>query len=114
MKKLNEEMQKKISSKIFHLGLTIFLFLFSISFLLILISFSPDDPSWGFQSNKTPVNIYDIYGAWLAGFVIREFGVFPGLLVSFVLFVWSLKLFNRSNFSFVKLKLLTFFLMIFL
>jgi hypothetical protein len=56
--------------------------------------------------------LYNIYGAWLAGFVIREFGIFPGLQSSLVLFIWSLKLFNRSDFKFLKLKLFTFLLMI--
>ena len=83
-------------------------------FFLVLISFSSDDPSWGFRSNKSPINFYGIYGAWLAGFVIRELGILPGCLTSLVLFIWSLKLFYRSNFNFLKLKLLTFLLMIFL
>ncbi|MDC1375517.1 DNA translocase FtsK 4TM domain-containing protein [bacterium] len=113
MNKLDEEIQEKLSTKILHLSLAVVLFFASISFCLILISFSPDDPSWGFRSNKIPINFYGIYGAWLAGFVIREFGIFPGLLTSLILFIWSLKLFNRSNFRFIKLKLLTFFLMIF-
>ena len=113
MNKLDEEIQEKLSTKIFHSGLALILFLISISLCLILISFSPDDPSWGFRSNKIPINFYDIYGAWVAGFVIREFGIFPGFLSALVIFVWSLKLFNRSNFKFFKLKLLTFLLMIF-
>ena len=114
MEKLEEEIQEKLSTKIFYSGLALFLLFSSISLLLILISFSPDDPSWGFRSNKSPENFYDIYGAWLAGLIIREFGIFPGFLTSLVLFTWSLKLFNRSDFSFLKLKLLTFLLMIFL
>ena len=113
MNKLDEEIQEKLSTKIFHSGLALILFLISISLCLILISFSPDDLSWGFRSNKIPINFYDIYGAWVAGFVIREFGIFPGFLCALVIFVWSLKLFNRSNFKFFKLKLLTFLLMIF-
>ena len=114
MNKLTEEIQEKLSTKMYYSGLALFLIFISISLLLILISFSSDDPSWGFRSNKTPINFYGIYGAWLAGFVIRELGIFPGLLTSLILFTWSLKLFNRSNFIFFKLKLLTFLLMIFL
>ena len=114
MNKLEEEIQEKLSTKIYHICLALFLLFMSISLLLILISFNPDDPSWGFRSNKNPVNFFDIYGAWLAGFVIREFGIFPGFLTSLILFTWSLKLFNRSDFNFLKLKLLIFSLMIFL
>ena len=114
MNKLEEEIQEKLSTKIYHICLALFLLFMSISLLLILISFNPDDPSWGFRSNKNPVNFFDIYGAWLAGFVIREFGIFPGFLTSLILFTWSLKLFNRSDFNFLKLKLLIFLLMIFL
>ena len=112
MNKLNEEIKEKISNKVFHSVLTLILLFISISFCLILVSFSPDDPSWGFVSNKIPTNLYNTYGAWIAGFVIREFGIFPGLLTSVVLFIWSLKLFNRSDFKFLKLKLFTFLLMI--
>ena len=97
MNKLEEEIQEKLSTKIYHIGLALFLLFMSISLLLILISFNPDDPSWGFRSNKNPVNFFDIYGAWLAGFVIREFGIFPGFLTSLTLFTWSLKLFNRIS-----------------
>ena len=112
MNKLNEEIKEKPSNKIFHSVFTLILFFTSISFCLILVSFSPDDPSWGFASNKIPTNLYNTYGAWIAGFVIREFGIFPGLLSSVVLFIWSIKLFNRSDFKFLKLKSFTFLLMI--
>ena len=112
MNKLNEEIKEKPSNKIFHSVFTLILFFTSISFCLILVSFNPDDPSWGFASNKIPTNFYNTYGAWIAGFVIREFGIFPGLLTSVVLFIWSLKLFNRSDFKFLKTKLFAFLLMI--
>jgi hypothetical protein len=112
--KLDEDIQEKLSTKTFYSGVALFLFFISISLCLILISFSPDDPSWGFKSNKIPINIYDVYGAWIAGFIIREFGIFPGFLTSLVLFIWALKLFNRSDFKFIKLKFLFFLLMIFL
>jgi len=111
--KLDEEIQEKLSTKIFYSGLALFLLFTSISLCLMLISFSPDDPSWGFKSNKNPINFYNVYGAWISGFIIRELGIFPGFLTSIVLFIWSLKLFNRSNFNFIKLKCLFFFLMIF-
>ena len=113
MIKLEDETQEKLSTKIFHTVLGLLLFFVSISLCLIFISFSPDDPSWGFRSNKIPVNLYDVYGAWIAGFVIREFGIFSGLLTSFIFFLWSLKLFNQSHFYFLKLKIFTFLLMIF-
>ena len=113
MNKLDEDIQEKLSTKTFYSGVALFLFFISISLCLILISFSPDDPSWGFKSNKIPINIYDVYGAWIAGFIIREFGILPGFLTSLVLFIWALKLFNRSVFKFIKLKFLFFFLMIF-
>jgi len=48
--KLNEEIKEKLSNKVFHSVFTLILFFTSISFCLILVSFSPDDPSWGFAS----------------------------------------------------------------
>ena len=108
--KLDEEIQEKLSTKIFYSGFSFILLFISISLCLMLISFSPDDPSWGFKSNKIPINFYNVYGAWIAGFIIREFGIFPGLLTSLVLFIWSLKLFNRSDFKFIKVKIFVFFL----
>ena len=112
MNKLNEEITEKLSNKVFHSVFILILFFTSISFCLTLVSFSPDDPSWGFASNKIPTNLYNTYGAWIAGFVIREFGILPGLLSSVILFIWSIKLFNRSDFKFLKLKLFTFLLVI--
>ena len=112
MNKLSEEIQEKPSNKVIYFIFTLILLCASISLCLILVSFSPDDPSWGFASNKIPTNLYNTYGAWIAGFVIREFGIFPGLLTSVVLFIWSLKLFNRSVFKFLKLKSFIFLLMI--
>ena len=102
--KLNEETQEKLSNKVFHTVITLIILFASTSLFLILVSFSPDDPSWGLASNKIPTNLYNTHGAWIAGFVIREFGIFPGLLSSVVLFIWSIKLFNRSAFKFLKLK----------
>ena len=112
MNKLNEEITEKLSNKVFHSVFILILFFTSISFCLTLVSFSPDDPSWGFASNKIPTNLYNTYGAWIAGFVIREFGILPGLLSSVVLFMWSIKLFNRSDFKFLKLKSFAFLLVI--
>ena len=92
----------------------IFLVLISISLFLILFSFNPHDPGWGLVSDKIPTNLFNVSGAWLAGFIIREFGIIPGVLVSLVFFMWSLKLFNGSSINYLKLKLLTFIFMFFL
>ncbi len=114
MSKLDEEIKEKFLITTINKCLAFFLFFVSISFFLTLTSFSPDDPSWGFVSNKIPSNFFGNYGAWLSGLVIRQFGLFPGLLISLLLFMWSLKLFNRTNFNLFKIKLLTVFLMIIL
>ncbi len=83
------------------------LILISILFFMSLISFNPNDPSWGFFSNEKPTNIFGHNGAWLSSFVIKEFGILTGILLCFLLFFWGLKLFNNSNFNFFKLKLLS-------
>ena len=91
-----------------------FLFLFlSISLMLILVTFNAVDQGWGVVSDTPPTNLYNEIGAWLSGFIIKELGIFPGLLSSCILFVWSLKLFNNSSINFLKIKLLAIFLMIF-
>ena len=59
-------------------------------------------------------SLYKEIGAWLSGFIIKEFGIFPGLLPSLILFIWSLKFFNSSNINYFKTKLLMTFIMIFL
>ena len=100
----------KILNKIISIS---FLFI-SISLLLIMFSFSADDPGWGYASEKTPSNLYNEYGAWIAGFIIRELGLFTGLLMSLICLNWSFKFLKRSTISFFKLKLASFFLMIFL
>tara|TARA_B110000459_G_scaffold31066_1_gene31818 strand:+ start:46 stop:720 length:675 start_codon:yes stop_codon:yes gene_type:complete len=79
-----------------------------------MISFSADDPGWGLESEKIPSNLYNEYGAWIAGFIIKELGLFSGLLIALVFLSWSLKFLKKSTISFFKLKLASFFLMIFL
>ena len=94
--------------------LGIFFIGISLSLLLIILSFDAKDPGWGFVSNKTPSNLYNEYGALISGFIVRELGVFTGVLVSLLFFNWSLKFFNKSSIKFWKLKIISFFLMIFL
>ena len=66
----------------------IILFFISISLLLILFSFNPEDSGWGVVSENDTKNLYGETGAYLSGLVIREFGLLPGLLLSLLLFVW--------------------------
>ena len=80
------------------------LFLSSISFFLVLFSFNPEDPGWGVVSENIPKNFYGEMGSFFSGLVIREFGILPGLLLSSIIFIWSLKLFNESNIKFFKPK----------
>ncbi len=110
---------QEIGGKVIYIGIikkslsTILLFC-SISLMSILVTFNPVDKGWGFMSEKSPTNLFNELGAWLSGLIIREFGIFPGLLLSLVLFIWSLKLFNSSVIIFFKIKLFAIFLMIFL
>ncbi len=97
----------KITNKI----LSIILFFCSISIFLVLFSFHPEDPGWGIVSENIPKNFYGEIGSYFSGLVIREFGILPGLFLSSILFMWSLKLFNDTKISFFKTKFLTIFLM---
>ncbi len=100
--------------KIINKTLSLILFFSSTSFFLILFSFHPEDPGWGFVSENVPKNLYGEIGSFIAGLVIREFGILPGLLLSIVLFMWSLKLFNETKINFLKTKILTIIFTIFL
>ena len=93
--------------------LSILLLFFSISLTLILLTFNPSDKGWGVISDKTPTNLYSEIGAWLSGLIVKELGVFPGFLLSLILVIWSLKLFNNSKITFLKTKLSAIFLLIF-
>ena len=106
----NSNFYIKITNKIF----SIILFCSSISIFLVLFSFHPEDPGWGFVSENIPKNFYGEIGSFISGLVIREFGILPGLLLSSILFIWSLKLFNETNIKFFKTKVFTIILMIFL
>ena len=106
----NSNFYIKITNKIF----SIILFFSSISIFLVLFSFHPEDPGWGFVSENIPKNFYGEIGSFFSGLVIREFGILPGLFLSSILFIWSLKLFNETKIKFFKTKLLTIFFMIFL
>ena len=94
--------------------ISIFLIFISISLFLIMFSFNADDTGWGFISNKAPSNLYQQYGAWIAGFIIRELGIVTGLLMTLVCLNWSFKLFNKTLINHLKFKLLGFIIMIFL
>ena len=100
--------------KIINKILSMILFFVSISFFLVLFSFHPEDPGWGIVSENVPKNFYGEIGAFVSGLVIREFGILPGLLLSSILFIWSLKLFNNTNIKFFKTKIFTIILVIFL
>ena len=106
----NSNFYIKIINKIF----SIILFCSSISIFLVLFSFHPEDPGWGFVSENIPKNFYGEIGSFFSGLVIREFGILPGLFLSSILFIWSLKLFNETKIKFFKTKLLTIFFMTFL
>ena len=100
--------------KIINKILSSILFFSSVSFFLVLFSFHPEDPGWGIVSENIPKNFYGEIGSFLSGLVIREFGVLPGLLLSSILFIWSLKLFNETKIKFFKTKFFTIIFMIFL
>ena len=104
----NSNFYIKITNKI----LSFILSLISISIFLILFSFHPEDSGWGVFSENIPRNLYGETGAFLSGMVIREFGLLPGLLLSLLLFIWSLKFFNGSKINFLKIKILTIIFMI--
>ena len=106
----NSNFYIKITNKIF----SIILFFSSISIFLVLFSFHPEDPGWGVVSENIPKNFYGEIGSFFSGLVIREFGILPGLFLSSILFIWSLKLFNETKIKFFKTKLLTIFFMTFL
>ena len=114
VKKDQEIGGKVIYIRIIKKSLSTILLFCSISLISILITFNPVDKGWGVMSEKSPTNLFNELGASLSGLIIREFGIFPGLLVCLVLFIWSLKLFNGSVIIFLKTKLFAIFLMIFL
>ena len=114
VKKNQEIVGTPILSEIIKKSLAILLLFSSISLVSILITFNPLDTGWGIVSENLPTNLYKEIGAWLSGFIIKEFGIFPGLLSSLILFIWSLKFFNSSNINYFKTKLLMIFIMIFL
>ena len=92
--------------------LSILLLFFSISLMAIMLTFNSTDKGWGVVSDKTPTNLYNEIGAWLSGIIVKELGVFPGFLLSLILVIWSLKLFNNSKITFLKIKLSAIFLLV--
>ena len=110
----NEDKQKNIFKNFLGKVISILFIFISISMFLIMFSFSADDTGWGYVSDKTPSNFYNEYGAWIASFIIRELGLLSGLLIGLVSLSWSLKFLNKSKIIFLKLKLIGFFLMVFL
>jgi len=108
----NDMSDSKFLDKLVKKSMFMLLFFLSFTIFLSLVSFNPDDQGWGVVSVKNSTNFFGETGAWVSGLIIREFGVIPGFLLVFVLFTWSLKLFNDSTINFIKLKILSLLLMI--
>ena len=106
--------KRNFNIKIINKILSLILLSSSLSFFLILISFHPEDPGWSVVSENIPKNFYGEIGSFFSGLVIREFGILPGFLLSAILLIWSLKLFNESKIKFFKTKIFTIVFMIFL
>ncbi len=105
-------LENKFLDQIFKKSMMMMLFCVATAIFLSLLTFNPNDPGWGVASLQESNNIFGEVGSWISSLIIREFGLIPGLLVSFVLFIWSLKLFNKSNINYFKLKFLSLFLFI--
>jgi len=108
----NDMLESKLLDKVVKKSMFMLLFSLSVTIFLSLATFNPDDQGWGVVSVNESTNFFGETGAWVSGLIIREFGFIPGLLLVFVLFIWSLKLFNRSTINFIKLKILSLLLMI--
>ena len=108
----NDMSDSKFLDKLVKKSMFMLLFFLSITIFLSLVSFNPDDQGWGVASVKNTTNFFGETGAWVSGLIIREFGFIPGLLLVFVLLIWSLKFFNRSTINFIKIKTLSLLLMI--
>ena len=100
-------LENKFLNQIFKKSMMLLLFCVSIAIFLSLLTFNPDDPGWGVVSLKESSNILGGVGSWISSLIIREFGLIPGFLLCFVLFIWSLKLFNSSIVKYFKLKVLS-------
>jgi len=105
-------LENKFLDQIFKKSMMIMLFCVAIAIFLSLLTFNPNDPGWGVASVQESKNIFGEVGSWISSLIIREFGLIPGLLVSFVFFIWSLKLFNKSNINYFKFKVISLFLFI--
>jgi len=105
-------LENKFLDQIFKKSMMIMLFCVAIAIFLSLLTFNSNDPGWGVASVQESKNIFGEVGSWISSLIIREFGLIPGLLVSFVFFIWSLKLFNKSNINYFKLKVISLFLFI--
>ncbi len=105
----NSNFYFKMISKI----LSLFFLFTSVSIFLILFSYHPEDAGWGVITDNIPKNIYGEKGAYFSSFIIKEFGVIPGILFSLTLFIWSLKFFNETKISFLKTKILSIIFMVF-
>ena len=100
-------LENKFLNQIFKKSMMLLLFFVSIAIFLSLLTFNPDDPGWGVVSLKESSNILGGAGSWISSLIIREFGLIPGFLLCFVLFIWSLKLFNSAIVKYFKLKVLS-------
>ena len=91
----NRNFYTRITNKI----LSSILLFISISIILALFSFHPEDPGWGMVSDNISKKFRRnrFVFLWIHN---REFGILLGLFISSILFMWSLKLFNETKIIF--------------
>ena len=91
MNKTDQVLKNKILKKIINKIISLSIISFVVSVFLILFSFNPDDTGWGVISETPITNIYGEKGSYVSGFIIKEFGILPALLLLSVMFIWALK-----------------------
>ena len=89
---------------------------FSISLFIILssLSFNFDETGWLVLSNTENKNIFGIFGSYISGFLLKEFGLLTPFSLALIFLMYSFKYFKHKFVSKLGLKLIFILALIFL
>ncbi len=92
---------------------TVFLII-SFFILISIFTFDSQDAGWGVSSTHNIKNFFGYPGSYISGLILKEFGIYSGLIVFATFLFLGLKLLGNHEFSFILTKFFGFISLVFL
>ena len=92
----------------------IIFFVISLFIILSSLSFNFNETGWLTLSNTENKNIFGIFGSYVSGFLLKEFGILTPASLALIFLMYSFKYFKHKSISKLWLKLILILALIFL